>query len=441
MTSGPLDPKVGEALCDDNAVVDVMQHPKMQEALKVLKEDPSAYHNLVAADPELNELFGKLRGMMEEKEKAVPKGPTAPRLDDDGVPTLAEGPEAEAEVAKVEGTAAFEAGDYDLAAARYERAAALQPAEPIYWSNLAVARLRAGKAEASAEAARESTRLNPRFAKGWLRLGEAQIALGDTDAAVDAFESGLQRAEGAIRIALTKAIQKAKTDAATAKAVGSTTVKPKKSGASCSDAAAAAAPEPPPPAPKPAPKPLPTVADEKRVAAETEALRRRTDDQMRKYAEMAKEQTKAAATVVPKAAPPPTVARKAVPIEEVGSDDDLESDEEDAPRIVDITEEPKAARPKIVDVTPPPATGAAPASDDTPAASADEEPAPAADNLFAAALEQWSETRPRDKAADAIASAEAKAPGPAPASKKADKAPAKKPPVMPLSNNLIFDLA
>ena len=45
VTDGPLDPKVGEALCDDQNVVSVMQHPKMAEALGLLKKDPSQYYS------------------------------------------------------------------------------------------------------------------------------------------------------------------------------------------------------------------------------------------------------------------------------------------------------------------------------------------------------------------------------------------------------------
>ena len=70
----PLDPKVGEALCDDQDVVSVMQHPKMAEALGLLKKDPSVLL-LVRDDPELEALFGKLRVMMEDKEAAMPAAP------------------------------------------------------------------------------------------------------------------------------------------------------------------------------------------------------------------------------------------------------------------------------------------------------------------------------------------------------------------------------
>ena len=64
MTSGPLDPKVSEALCDDQDVVSIMQHPKMADALQIIKKEPSKYHELIKDDPELAELFKQLGGVV-----------------------------------------------------------------------------------------------------------------------------------------------------------------------------------------------------------------------------------------------------------------------------------------------------------------------------------------------------------------------------------------
>ena len=47
---GALDPKVGEALINDNSVLEIMQHPKMSEALQALKKDPNQYHSLINVD-------------------------------------------------------------------------------------------------------------------------------------------------------------------------------------------------------------------------------------------------------------------------------------------------------------------------------------------------------------------------------------------------------
>lgn len=534
MTAAPemkphLDPKVGEALCDEQSVVQLMQSPKMAEALAKLKKDPQSYQSIVQGDPELAEMFGRLRMMMEEKEQSmasqqpeskapslsasayapVPQPATAgpPALHDEDVPALQSPEEIAAETAKAEGTAAFEAGDYALAETKYERVCALQPTNPPHWSNLAVARLRGGKAEAAVEAARESTRLNPRFAKGWLRLGEALHATGDLPASVSAYESGLQRAEGAIRLALTKGLQKAK--AARAEAA-----KPSKdprwaeeaakaSGAKAGGgtASATSTPTPAAAAPKKELPALPTFEDEKRIAAETAALRAKTEDSMKKYAEMAKQQTLAAAAARAKkaeeraaaeaakdaqepAAPPPAqpaakpAARKVVVVDEESSDDE---------RIVDVTEELTPARKPEPAPTPAPAPAAAAkpmapklpaaaaiaparkvmieelssedegehekgqaaassASKPAPpvAAAAPKQPQPAAEGMFAAALEEWSEGNKQKSAPPSPAKPTSPAKPPSETKPGKDGPSARKgalPLPSMLSNDLIFDLA
>ena len=347
---GLLDPKVGDALLEESSVMDIMQNPKMVEAIQALKTDPTAYGRLTADDPELREMFETLRGKMDEKEQSKSAAQAAtehtrtmdsPAVEED-VPPLAEADKLECDAAKAEGTRAFEAGDFEVACARYERAAKLEKHHAPHWTNLAVARLRAGRSQQAAEAAREATRLNPRFSKGWLRLGEALEALGEFSEAVTVFEAGLKRAEGAIRLQLTKGLQRATNAAAHARPAMSVGGAKGKGGAAKggaaekqsslpkqfypngwkgpkgegepSEAAAEpaeratsgmpAAPEPPKPRP---PKPLPTVEDERLMADETARLREATEDKMKRYAEMAKQQTRAAAAVKSRpAAPPPS---------------------------------------------------------------------------------------------------------------------------------------
>ena len=82
---GALDPKVGEALINDNSVLEIMQHPKMSEALQALKKDPNQYHSLIKDDPELEALFQSLRGLMgnkEEEMKSEISGAEVSRSDD-----------------------------------------------------------------------------------------------------------------------------------------------------------------------------------------------------------------------------------------------------------------------------------------------------------------------------------------------------------------------
>ena len=419
MASGPLDPKVGDALLDDLDVVGIMQNEKVMGAMKVLKEDQSKYHKLVAEDPELKSLFEALRVKMEAKEKekgiqdAAPRKMTmdSPAVVEEDVPALEDAAKLECESARAAGTAAFEAGDYPTACEKYERAAELEPHHAPHWTNLAIARLRGGDAKASAAAAREATRRNPRFAKAWLRLGEALTELGETTEAVEVFETGLKRAEGAVRVSLTKGLMRAKE-----------TAKPKpkpfapSSGAASTDNMAAAkaavssvhgpnkaAPVAELPEKKP-PKPLPTWEDEKVLAAETEALRKRTEDQMKKYAEMAKQQTLAAAAArqaaaARPAAPPALPAHTATapvapstaapPMRKLAIADEDEDEEE----------EEEAGAGLVIGPSLPPAYDPAATADATDAAAEPVEDPGNAESALGAALAQWSLNKPAGKVA------------------------------------------
>ena len=94
--------------------------------------------------------------------------------------------------------------------------------------------------------------LEPRFAKGWLRQGEAQAALGKAADAIASFEAGLLRAEGAARLALTRALQRAREVQAKAAQEASrraAAARQQPSEASAASAAAGAL-EPSPPSPR-----------------------------------------------------------------------------------------------------------------------------------------------------------------------------------------------
>ena len=332
-----LDPKVGDALLDEDDVMSIMQHPKMVAAIEKIKKDNSAYQRLVDEDAELKQMFATLNSKMTEKEQqrdkagaATASEPTRKLTMDSpselgaDVPPLAEEDALACEAARKAGTAAFEAGDYATASDQYAIAAAFEPHHAPHWTNLSVARLRSGKAAAALEAAREAARRNPRFAKAWLRLGEAQHALGQHDEAIETFEAGLKRAEGAIRLALTKSLQRAqqavsrsatalggqgagkaaeaaggaggawprggKGDTTNTAKAPTPTDAPNAAVATASSGVDTTAAERRVPA-----KPLPSVEEERALAAETAALRRATQDKMAQYAEKAKEQTRLAA--------------------------------------------------------------------------------------------------------------------------------------------------
>ncbi|KAL1511881.1 hypothetical protein AB1Y20_005163 [Prymnesium parvum] len=254
-----LAPQVGEALLEDESVVSLMQHPKLAAAVQRLKEQPGAYAEMVANDAELGQLFEALNRAMTAKEAELCAAEEAP-------PPLKEEDAAEADACRAEGAAAFAAGDYGRACDAYGRAAALRPDDWIHWSNLAAARLRRGEARGAEEAARKCVALNPRFAKGHLRLGEALAARGAYDEAISSFEAGLLRAEGGVRLALTK---------------GLTAARERRGGAAKAEPSGGRRP--------------PSVEEERLARAEAEAMREAQADAMARYAEEAKRQTASAA--------------------------------------------------------------------------------------------------------------------------------------------------
>jgi len=502
-----LDPKVGDALLDEEEVVTIMQHPKVVGAITKLKEDPSAYNSLMAEDPELQELFNTLNTKMAAKEKAqaaakaVPRKMTMDSPADAGadVPPLEDAVQVECENARAAGTVAFEAGDYVVACTHYARATELDPHHAPHWTNLSVARLRASDPTGAAAAAREATRRNPRFAKAWLRLGEALTELGEAAEAVEIFEAGLKRAEGAIRLSLTKGLQRAQELAPpkpklfkSAKDVGAGGTRPgapRGAEAAATDKTPSAAGEAnaPPAEPadeKPPAKALPTWEEEKALAAETDALRQKTADQMKKYAEMAKQQTLRTAAAPPApvapaaavdatapkaplaagagAVPPASVPMRRVLIaeeeEEVdgGAPPDAKAADGESADGESADGESADGESAVMGPALPPALPTAPAivAAAGPDASSDGDgaaveaavdsqgadsgnPSSAAESALGAALAQWSLNKPQSPpASPSKRQAESEA---APTPKQTGTAP--KPPALALSNDLIFDLA
>ena len=223
-----LDPTVGNALLEDGSTTDILGHPKVAAAIHKLREDPKKFKELCDADPELKALFDRLNVLMSTKESELAVGsgaappqsppptaaPVARTFDEDDPPPPLQGEaEFDAEQARAEGTLAFTRADYDAACTHYERATRLEPTNHVHHSNLAAACLRADRPDAALAAAEESVAINPRYAKGYLRVGEALGRLGRYDDAVRALETGVQRAEGGVLKSLNAALKAARTQA------------------------------------------------------------------------------------------------------------------------------------------------------------------------------------------------------------------------------------
>lgn len=91
-----------------------------------------------------------------------------------------------AEEKKAEGNAYYKVKDYRKALACYTRAIELCPDSVAYYGNRAACRMMMGSYQDALEDARESTRLDSSFAKGYVRIAKCCLALGDTAAALNA---------------------------------------------------------------------------------------------------------------------------------------------------------------------------------------------------------------------------------------------------------------
>lgn len=91
-----------------------------------------------------------------------------------------------AEEKKAEGNAHYKVKDYRKALACYTRAIELCPDSVAYYGNRAACRMMMGLYQDALEDARESTRLDSGFAKGYVRIAKCCLALGDTAAALNA---------------------------------------------------------------------------------------------------------------------------------------------------------------------------------------------------------------------------------------------------------------
>ena len=139
-------------------------------------------------------------------------------LEDDAVAVAgasAAGSTSSAAELKARGNAAFGAQAYTEAAGIYTRALQQVDADAagrevaVLYSNRCAAYLAIDATHEALVDARRSVEADPRFAKAWLRLGRAQLAAGEWEAAVDSLSEGLEVEPGheALQAALTDAVR------------------------------------------------------------------------------------------------------------------------------------------------------------------------------------------------------------------------------------------
>ncbi|KAJ2928833.1 hypothetical protein H1R20_g8119, partial [Candolleomyces eurysporus] len=98
---------------------------------------------------------------------------------------------AEAEKLKQKGNSLMTSKKYDEAIQMYTDAVALDPTNPVYFSNRAAAHASKGDHLSAIGDAEEAISIDPNFVKAYSRLGHAQFSIGDYAASVSAFERGL----------------------------------------------------------------------------------------------------------------------------------------------------------------------------------------------------------------------------------------------------------
>ncbi|OJD22087.1 hypothetical protein ACJ73_06568, partial [Blastomyces percursus] len=104
-------------------------------------------------------------------------------------------PNEESEKLKSQGNAAMSRKDYPTAISLYTQALSIAPSNPIYLSNRAAAYSASGNHSKAAEDAEIAVAADPKYVKGWSRLGLARFALGNAKGAAEAYQKGID-AEG-----------------------------------------------------------------------------------------------------------------------------------------------------------------------------------------------------------------------------------------------------
>ncbi|GJN21708.1 hypothetical protein PR202_gb09214 [Eleusine coracana subsp. coracana] len=98
---------------------------------------------------------------------------------------------AMADEAKAKGNAAFSAGRFEEAARHFTDAIALAPGNHVLYSNRSAALASLHRYSDALADAEKTVELKPDWAKGYSRLGAANLGLGDAASAVAAYEKGL----------------------------------------------------------------------------------------------------------------------------------------------------------------------------------------------------------------------------------------------------------
>ncbi|BGP34552.1 hypothetical protein JCM10296v2_006374 [Rhodotorula toruloides] len=118
----------------------------------------------------------------------------------------------EAEAAKEEGNAAFKKGDFEAAKVAYTKAIELAPNSFVLLGNRSLTALKLSPPDYSSALsdADAAIALAPKWAKGYVRKGEALEGLGRTQEAVEAFEDAVRLGAGTVKAEASQKLDKAR---------------------------------------------------------------------------------------------------------------------------------------------------------------------------------------------------------------------------------------
>ncbi|RHY27435.1 hypothetical protein DYB32_006778 [Aphanomyces invadans] len=98
--------------------------------------------------------------------------------------------------AKTRGNTAYSAGDFNLAIKEFTTAIAYEPHNNAYYSNRSAAYLNNGNAAAALQDANKCIEIDPKWAKGYARLGAAYFFVKSYEKAITAYTKGLSLDKG-----------------------------------------------------------------------------------------------------------------------------------------------------------------------------------------------------------------------------------------------------
>jgi small glutamine-rich tetratricopeptide repeat-containing protein alpha len=116
----------------------------------------------------------------------------------------------DAEALKSKGNASMAAKNYPEAIDFYTKALALDPGNAVFLSNRAAAHSATRDHESARADAEAAVAVDPKYTKGWSRLGLARFALGDAKGSMEAYKKGIEHEGSGGSEAMKKGFETAK---------------------------------------------------------------------------------------------------------------------------------------------------------------------------------------------------------------------------------------